>query len=279
MSVLQMIQTVDVVVYYFLNGFAGNRLLDQIASFEQTNLLLRGGLFLAMYWYVWFAAGPDQGRRRKAVIAIVVGTVFAIVTARIIADLAPHRVRPMYDLHLRHHPYALPMSIDLVNWSAFPSDTATYFFALAFGLAHLSRRLAVPAMLYAAGWICLPRLFLGEHYASDVVAGALIGITLVWTSLKVGWLQSGLAARLLALAEAKPKIFYAAAFLASFEMGVIFEDLRVAARAVFEIARAEHHAFIALSAFTALGILVIAAYPAFLARKGRTSFRSAWQRH
>jgi hypothetical protein len=47
-----MIQTVDVVIYYFLNGFAGNRLLDQIASFEQTNLLLRGGLFLAMYWYV-----------------------------------------------------------------------------------------------------------------------------------------------------------------------------------------------------------------------------------
>jgi undecaprenyl-diphosphatase len=169
----------------------------------------------------------------------------------------------MYDLHLQHHPYAVPQSYNLVNWSSFPSDTVTYFFALAFGLAHLSRRLAIPAMLYAAVWISLPRLFLGEHYASDVFAGAVIGITMVAASLKVGWLQSGFATLLLALMKAKPEVFYPAAFLASFEMGVIFQDVIAAARTVFDLARAEHRAFIDLVALATLGFLGIAAYFVF----------------
>jgi len=168
---LQTIQNLDVAIYHFFNKFAGNRFLDYFASFEENSNLLKGGLFLAAYWHFWFRAGPDRDRRRRAIIAIVAGALFALVASRTIADLLPFRTRPMYDPRLQHHPYAFPISAVLVNWSAFPSDQATYFFALAFGLAHLSRRLAVPAMLYAAGWICLPRLFLGEHYASDVVAG------------------------------------------------------------------------------------------------------------
>jgi hypothetical protein len=94
-----------------------------------------------------------------------------------------------------------------------------------------------------------------------------IGIALVWASLKVEWLQSGFAARLLKLEEAKPGVFYRAAFLTSFEMGVIFEDLRGVARALCDIACAEHRAFVDLCAFAALAILVVAAYLAFLARK------------
>jgi len=275
MSILQLIRTVDVAIYQFLNGFAGDRLLNYLASLEETSILLKGGLFLALYWYLWFRPCPDRDRRRKAIIAIMVGALFAVVASRIVADLAPHRIRPVYDLHLQHRLYAFPTSYNLVDWSAFPSDTATYFFALAFGLACLSRRLAIPAMLGAGGWICLPRMFLGLHYASDVVAGAVVGIVVVWASLRVGWLQSGLATRLLRFAEGKPEVFYAAAFLASFEMGVIFEDFRVAARAVFDLARAQHRAFVDLVAFTALSLLVIAAYRVFPSRKAWTHFRSA----
>jgi membrane-associated phospholipid phosphatase len=263
---LQLIRNVDIIIYHFLNGFAGNRLLNYFASFEENDRLLKGGLFLALYWYLWFRPGSDQDKRRKAIIAIMAGALFAVIACRVIADLGPFRIRPMYDLHLQHHPYISPLSPNLVNWSAFPSDTAAYFFALAFGIARLSRRLAVPAMLYAAGWICFPRLFLGEHYASDVVVGASIGIVAVWVSSKVEWLQSGLATRLLALVEAKPEVFYPAAFITSFEMGVIFEDLRAAARTVFDLGRAEHGAYIALIAFATLSLLVIAAFRALPAR-------------
>ncbi len=173
---LESIRNVDIVIYHFLNGFAGNRLLNYFASFEERDMLLKGGLLLALYWSLWFRPGSDRDSRRRAISAIVAGALFAVVACRVVADLGPHRIRPMYNPHLQHRAYLLPQSLNLVNWSAFPSDTAAYFFALAFGLARLSRRLAVPAMLYAAGWICLPRLFLGEHYASDVIAGALVGI-------------------------------------------------------------------------------------------------------
>src|SRR5207244_1362102 len=230
---LQTISSVDVFIYHFLNGFAGNRLLDWFASFQDGSNLLKGGVFLAMYWYLWFGAGSDQKRRRRAIIVIVVGALLALVAARSIAALAPFRIRPMYEPRLQHHPYAFPITPNLVNWSAFPSDNATFFFALAFGLGRLSRRLTIPAMLYAAGWICLPRMYLGVHYASDVAAGAVIGVTVVWASLKVKWLQSRLATPVLALADLKPEVFYVAAFLVSFEMTVLFDDIRVAAQTVF----------------------------------------------
>ena len=55
--------------------------------------------------------------------------------------------------------------------------------------------------------------------------------------MKVRWLQSDFATRLLALVKAKPEVFYGSAFLASFEMGVIFEDLQAAARTVFDRSR------------------------------------------
>jgi undecaprenyl-diphosphatase len=273
---LQVIRNGDVAVYHFLNGFAGNRFLDQLASFEEDNNFLKGGVFLAMYWCLWFRAGWDQDRLRRAIIAILVGAIFSLFVSRTIASVAPFRVRPMYDLLLQHHPYAFPTSPNLVNWSAFPSDTATFFFALAFGLAYLSRTLALPAMLYVAGWICLPRMFLGVHFASDVVAGGVIGSTLVWASLKVRWFQSGMATRLFAFMEARPEVFYATAFLISFEMAVLFDDVRGAARAVFHVSKVEYSEFIhaGLAAFAAVVFLVIVGCLVSRAHKGRAPFRS-----
>jgi membrane-associated phospholipid phosphatase len=272
---LDLIRNIDIGIYHFLNGFAGSRILDHFASFEEDDSLLKGGLFLAIYWYLWFRAGSDQDRRRRAIIAILAGALLALVASRIIANFAPYRIRPMYDLHLQHRLYSFPTSPHLVNWSAFPSDTAAFFFALAFGLAYLSRRLAIPAMLYVVVWVCLPRMFLGVHFASDIVAGAVIGIVVVWASLKVGWLHSGFATRLLAFAEARPEVFYAAAFLASFEMGVLFDDIRGAAATVFHIAHVEYGEFIhaGLTALATLGFLAIAAYLVFLARRASESQR------
>ncbi len=274
-DLLQIIRNGDVALYHFLNGFAGNPLLDKFASFEENNNLLTGGLFLGIYWYLWFRATSDQDRRRRAIIAIIGGSLLALVASRIIADFAPFRIRPMYDLQLQHHPYAFPTSAHLVNWSAFPSDTATFFFALAFGLGRLSRRLAIPAMLYVVGWICLPRMFLGVHYASDIVVGALIGIATVWASLKMEGHHPRFATRLLAFVEAKPEVFYATAFLASFEMGVLFDDIRQAAQGVFHLV--EHSDFMEARtvAFATLLLLAIAACFVFLARKRRTLLRSA----
>ena len=190
----------------------------------------------------------------------------ALVVARLLANFAPFRIRPIFDPGLSYRPYSVPMSRNLESWSAFPSDTATFFAALAYGLGYLSRRLAIPIGLYTAVWICLPRMYLGIHYASDIVAGAAIGIMVAWASVRTEWLRNDLAPRLVTWAEEKPAVFYAAAFLISFEMAELFDAIRRAAHFLFRIVKftpvieplpiAALLLFVALSAVAGLAQLV-----------------------
>ena len=57
---------------------------------------------------------------------------------------------------------------------SFPSDHATFAFAIAVGLFLVSKRVGVLALILAA-LIGLARVYTGEHYVSDVIGGALIG--------------------------------------------------------------------------------------------------------
>jgi membrane-associated phospholipid phosphatase len=206
MGVFPALHNIDLGIYHFLSGFAGNWILDWLASQEESNNLLKGGIFFAAYWYLWFRKDPDQEKRRGSIVAIAMAAPVAIVVARTIAFLAPFRLRPMYDPTIVHPLYSVPVTGNFENWSSFPSDTAAYFFALAFGLAYLLRRFAVPIVIYTARWICLPRMYLGFHYASDIVVGILIGIGVAWVSLCSETLQSIVARRALAAAKTSPGV-------------------------------------------------------------------------
>lgn len=80
-----------------------------------------------------------------------------------------HRVRP-YDAGLTH--LIISRSAD---WS-FPSDhaTATFAIATAFLLQGLPKRGVL--LLLGALVMCVSRVFVGTHYASDVLGGAITGI-------------------------------------------------------------------------------------------------------
>ena len=119
-------------------------------------------------------------------------TFLTLAVSRLIAFSLPFHIRPMYNPTLVHHPFSVRFVPNLENWSAFPSDTAAYFFALAFGVAYLARRLAIPIMLYTVLWICLPRMYIGLHYASDIIAGAAVGLAVVWAVFRTEWFRSSL---------------------------------------------------------------------------------------
>ena len=238
---LDVVRGVDLGIYHFLGRFAGNWFIDRIVEFQESSQILKGGLILAAYWWVWFRRGPDREKHRATILAIMSATLLAVVVTRILAAVAPFRVRPIYISSLLHS--SIPVDSTFAQWNSFPSDTAAYLCALAFGLMILLPRYKAPIILYAVGWICFPRVFLGYHYASDVVAGAAIGVAAVWAVLRSKRLQSAVMPKVVALADSAPGVFYAAAFLVSFEMANIFWDVRMMERKLAHVFRMlGHHA-------------------------------------
>src|SRR5260370_30729979 len=100
----------------------------------------------------------------------------------------------------------------LERWSDFPSDNATYLFAIAASLWLISRWWGVLFGVFAA-FAALARVYLGIHYPSDIVVGALIGIA---TSLAINReaVRKAISAPLLSFATRYPPYFYGLFFLA-----------------------------------------------------------------
>ena len=237
MHLPEAIQSIDASIYTWLGGFAGNWVLDRLASHEEGDPIFKGGLVLAVYWFSWFRIRSDRIRRLRVIVTAVIGALVAVIVARTISFVVPFRVRPMFDPAVMHALYSIPITANLESWSGFPSDTASFFFALAFGTCYLFRRLAIPIMVYVAGWICLPRMYLGIHYASDIVAGAAIGVATVWVLLSNKWFQSSVVGRIVLFEKTSAHWFYGIAFLVSFEIASLFTDIRNVGRAVLDLAR------------------------------------------
>lgn len=252
-SALHFIQSIDLHVYYWLSHFHGSWFLDNLATHQEANTFFKSTILIATYWYFWFRVGGDQQQRRKTILSIFVGTLVGLVFTRMVATFAPFRVRPLYDLSLHHQSMSVASPTDFMSWSSFPSDHAAYLCALGFGLILLSRRLLIPVVLFLAGWVCMPRLYLGIHYLSDMVVGAAIGVLAVWAAIHIKSVDVRISRPLLAFAEARPQVFFMAAYLTMYEMGSLFWDIREPIHVAFRLAAsAMHH-----KAFDAAAISVI----------------------
>jgi undecaprenyl-diphosphatase len=202
-------------------------------NFEEQFVLLKGGLFMGVYCWLWFECRARKSdEQRRTIIAMILASFAALAIARSFSHILPFRVRPMYaDAHF--HAPSFPIAPNFVDWSSFPSDHAAMFFSLALGVYLLRRSLGTVLLFYAAIWICLPRLYLGLHYPTDLVGGAIVGCASVFC---LGHLSKTNAfnhwvARPLLNAERKhSSTFYALSFWLLFEMGMMFGDVRYAAR-------------------------------------------------
>ncbi len=234
----------DLYVFHAINAWCGNWTLDRIVQFEENHNIYKGGVFMLAYCWFWFA--PETERReanRRCIVAALLGTLSALVINRLMAGALPFRVRPMLDAASGYHPPTLPIIANMEEWNSFPSDTATFFFALAFGLWRLSRPLGVFATVYTVVWVSLPRLYLGLHYPSDILAGALLGVLVTYGAIgvMVHARDGALAERIVGLLDAAeqrhPQWFYVAALALTFEMMTLFDDVRDLARGTVRFLR------------------------------------------
>jgi undecaprenyl-diphosphatase len=145
----------------FLNQFVGRRpLFDKTLVFAATNDFVRGGFLSALLWAAWFRTDGEAGDKpRMRIAATLVGSVIAIVIARAVALIVGFRVRPIADpTNGFHFP---PAAMRWEGWSAFPSDHAILFVALAVCLFSISSLLGWLALCHAVFVVCLPRVYLG----------------------------------------------------------------------------------------------------------------------
>ena len=227
----------DEPIVRFLNQFSQvNPTFDRLVIDIADSALLKGGFFMAYFWWLWFKGGKDAPARQNTIIVSFAGALLAVVISRILQRLLPFHDRLV---HAVGTGFVLPAGVDpksLSNWSSFPSDHAALFFALSTAIWFQSRRLGCFAALWTTFVICLPRIYLGFHYPSDILAGAALGVAIMagthfWAD-SARW-----PARIVDWSRTHQTAFYALAFLATYEITVLFYDLRALAEDGFHVLR------------------------------------------
>jgi undecaprenyl-diphosphatase len=220
-------EQIDRALVLYANQLVGRHIvLDRFMDDLAYSTLLKSGVFLAVYWWLWFEA-DESGvyvQRRKVVVALLAATVVAVVS-RLLQVALPMHLRPLHtpDLGLR-----MPFGVDplqLNEFGSFPSDHAVLFFALSVPLWVRSRRLGAVAAVWTLLVICLPRLYLGYHWTSDLIGGAVIGVALMLVLCRLIGV-TGLPDRVLRFNVKHPPAFYAVAWLFVLELAVLYSDLR-----------------------------------------------------
>jgi undecaprenyl-diphosphatase len=73
--------------------------------------------------------------------------------------------------------------------------------------------------------ICLPRIYLGYHYPSDIIAGALVGTLIMIPVMRVP-LPSTIPSILGRIQVKHPGLVFAGIFLLTLQMSTMFENSR-----------------------------------------------------
>jgi len=233
----------DKEILLFLNGFVGRwPHLDLILVQFQQNDLLKGAAFIALFWYLWFSPAADQNaklQRQEKLFGAICAVVVGIVVARAMADLLPFRPRPFTnpDLHLSV-PGDVPPTL-LATWSAFPSDHAVVWFALAVGIYLADKALGVLTFGYAC-FLGIGRVYMGAHHPTDILAGGGIG-----AGLSILFCSSRINPLLYAVVETtqrlRPGWFYACLFLATYEIANLFDEVRLLAAMAWRMTKMLTH--------------------------------------
>jgi undecaprenyl-diphosphatase len=208
------------------NQFAGRSLvLDKFVNDIVYLPLLNGGVFLAAFWWLWFEADENTVcAQRRSVVAALLGTIVVAGVSHLLKSLLQLHYLP---LHYQDIGIRLPFVVDStpINNFSFPSTHAAVFFSLCVPLWMRSRWLGAAAVFWTLLVICLPLIYLGFHWASDVVAGAVFGVALILLLRRpIG--ATGLPDRVVRFSATHPPAFYAIAWLFALQFALLFGDVR-----------------------------------------------------
>jgi undecaprenyl-diphosphatase len=157
---------VDAGLFSAINGLAGRadsvddffELFSRVAPFVLVGLAL-------LAWF-WPGARAERDRRQWGALVAGGGAALALGINQVIIHLW-ERPRPFMS-------HSATLLLAPSHDPSFPSDHAAFAFAVAVGICFAWRRVGMLALLLAA-LLSFARVYTGEHYVGDVVAGGLIG--------------------------------------------------------------------------------------------------------
>jgi undecaprenyl-diphosphatase len=166
--VLDALVNVDKELFLFLNQGVRNWLFDAVLPFlTDTNRKPVGIVILAILWILLLTKGGRPGRIAALLLipTIALGDQLNSSFLKFVLD----RPRPCHELANVH------LLVGCGSGYSFPSSHAVNNFASALVLSYFLPRWTWAFFCYASV-IAFSRIYVGVHYPSDVVAGAIIGL-------------------------------------------------------------------------------------------------------
>jgi undecaprenyl-diphosphatase len=106
--------------------------------------------------------------------------------------------------------------------SSLPSDHAALFISLATGLLFVSRKAGLFSLVYTLIFIFIPRLYLGYHYPTDLVLGALIGASITAFFNYSDFIKNKISEWIMPFSKDHPALFYSLLFLVTYQIADLF---------------------------------------------------------
>jgi len=156
----------DLFIFYSINNLAGHwRILDLFFVFLAKYLIYLILISLGIYWL------KTDWPTRKMIIFSFLAVLLGLVFNGLIF-LFYFRPRPFISHQVN---LLLPHSPD----SSFPSDHATFVFALAWFFFFFKKRIW-SGLLFLGFLLGFSRIYVGLHYPSDIIASFLVGFLAGW---------------------------------------------------------------------------------------------------
>jgi membrane-associated phospholipid phosphatase len=228
------IDSIDWAILRWLNGYAVRfPELDSLMS-QVVQVRSLGFLFMTMVLcYFWFQDSSHSPEVRSRILMTIVSGLVALAVSRLLSAALPFRPRPFSVSGEQLRPLS-DVSGVIRTWSSFPSDHAAMAFALSTGVWTFVPWAGALAFLVAIVFISFPRVFVGLHYPSDVISGALIGI-IVTLSMQAPRIRARVAPFLLGLERRYSGAFYVTLFAIMYEITRMFDDLRRPVSMLFDV--------------------------------------------
>ncbi len=175
----------DYFIFQVINNLAGHwAWLDAVGVFLATYFQY----FLAAFLLIFLFLGKSKAEKIRNYWMVGLAFLSAAVSRLVFCEIFKLLVS-------RPRPFEVHQVVQLLSYESgqsFPSGHAAFFFGIA-ALAYLYCKKYSPEYSQWLGWIFfvgaflmgLARIFVGIHYPTDILAGALIGIFTGWLVIKI----------------------------------------------------------------------------------------------